>query len=46
MKKNEYVSPAMEIVEIEEKYSILAGSTPGTESGGSGGGVDGEYIPD
>ena len=29
MKKNEYVSPEMEIVEIKEQCSILAGSPGG-----------------
>lgn len=34
MKKNEYVSPEMEIVEITETYSLLNGSTGDNVSGG------------
>ena len=37
MKKNEYVSPEMEIVEITEQYGILAGS--------DGNNLEGDLIP-
>ena len=43
MKKNEYVTPEMEIVEIKEQCSILAGSDP---TGNSGGGQGGNTPPD
>ena len=33
MKKNEYVAPEMEIVEITEQYGILAGSIDGNLTG-------------
>ena len=43
MKKNEYVSPEMEIVEIEGQYNIMAGSDT---TGGSPGQGGSEEIPD
>lgn len=38
MKKNEYLAPEVEVVEITEKYSVMAGSS--TESGGEGNNSD------
>lgn len=46
MKKNEYVSPELEIVEMTEQCSILADSDPGMAGGGTGGGTGGDEIPD
>ena len=43
MKKNEYVSPEMEIVEVKGQYSIMAGSDI-TGGSPSQGGTD--EIPD
>ena len=45
MKKNEYVSPEMEIVEITEQCNILAGSD-NQGNLGDGGINDGEGLPD
>ena len=43
MKKNEYVSPEMEIVEIKEQCCILAGSDENGNMGG--GGLDEDVLP-
>ena len=43
MKKNEYVSPEMEIVEIAEQCNILAGSPNDGETAGGAG--DEENLP-
>ena len=43
MKKNEYVAPEMEIVEITEQYNLLAGSLIEEEPSGRPGDVPDEW---
>ncbi len=44
--KKIYLNPTLEVVEIDVKNQILAGSVPGAEGGGNDGGVTpGEVDP-
>ena len=44
MRKIEYLSPEMEIIELKNQVALLAGS--GEEAGGSGTGFAPEYEPE